>query len=116
MTLHLRIVAIIVALAFFIYTFYIIRKENARIGQVRKWLLLSVVMLLGAIFNNIGNFFAHLVGLTSFAYFSLFALILILLLLNFRFQIALIRTEKEITNLVQEVSILKKRVKDIEHD
>ncbi|MDR0297676.1 MAG: DUF2304 domain-containing protein [Streptococcaceae bacterium] len=109
MTLQLRIVAIFIALVFLYYVFSYVRKEKAEFGQVRKWLFLSIIMLLGAIFSNVGTYVAHFVGLTSYAYFVIFLLVLILLLISFRFQLTLIKAEKQIFILTQEVSLLKQK-------
>ena len=52
MPLPLRILAIILAVLFFIYTIRLIRKNLAEVRHMLKWFILALVILFGAIFSE----------------------------------------------------------------
>ncbi|WP_096817877.1 DUF2304 domain-containing protein [Lactococcus fujiensis] len=114
MPIQLRIMAIILAFAFFIFTIRLVRRDKAEIRHMLKWIILAIVILLGAVFPEIGSKIAHLMGIKTLASMTLFVLVGILIIIAMLYQISLVSAEKQITNLVQEVSLLKKRVDELE--
>ena len=142
MPLPLRIIAIILAALFFIYTIRLIRKNIAELRHMLKWFILALVILFGALFSELASKIANAVGvktLTSFALFveflsefaakvpyimgvktspslALFILVGMLIMISLRYQISLISAEKQIKTLIQEISILRKDMKDAELD
>ena len=44
MPVQLQIIAIFLALGFFVLTVYLIRKDHAEVRQMNKWLLLGIIM------------------------------------------------------------------------
>jgi len=95
------------AIFFLGYTVYLTRKDRTEIGQIRKWILLALLMLFGAIFSDFGIELAHLMGLATYASFILFFLVIVLLIFVFRMQISLINLQNKIKLLTQELSIVK---------
>ena len=65
-----------------------------------------------------GSDFAHFFGIETLTALSLFILVGILLIIALKYQMSLISAEKQIKNLVQEISLLKKKVEEVEinHD
>lgn len=118
MPTQLRILAIILAVFFFIYTIRLVRKDKAEIRHMLKWLFLAIIILFGAIFPEIGTKMANLLGIRTLTSLSLFMLVGILLIISLKYQMSLISAEKEIKNLIQEVSLANKRIKELEeqHD
>ena len=57
-------------------------------------------------------------GIETLTALSLFILVGILLIIVLKYQMSLISAEKQIKNLVQEISLLKKKVEEVEikHD
>ena len=114
MPLPLRILAIILAVLFFIYTIRLIRKNLAEVRHMLKWFILALVILFGAIFTEFAAKIAYELGVTTLTSFALFVLVGMLLVISIRYQISLIAAEKQIKTLIQEVSLLRKDMKDTE--
>ncbi len=115
MPLQLRILAIILAVSFFFYTIHLVRKDRAEIRHMLKWLVLALVILFGALFPEVGSEVAHFFGIQTLTALSLFILVSILLIIVLKHQMSLISAEKQIKNLVQEISLLKKNVEEVEN-
>lgn len=116
MPLPLRILAIILAVLFFIYTIRLIRKNLAEVRHMLKWFILALVILFGAIFSEFAAKIAYALGVKTLTSFALFVLVGMLLVISIRYQISLIAAEKQIKTLIQEVSLLRKEVKDADLD
>ena len=114
MPLPLRILAIILAVLFFIYTIRLIRKNLAEVRHMLKWFILALVILFGAIFSEFAAKIADALGVKTLTSFALFVLVGMLLVISIRYQISLIAAEKQIKTLIQEVSLLRKDMKDTE--
>lgn len=116
MPLPLRIIAIILAVLFFIYTIRLIRKNLAEVRHMLKWFILALVILFGAIFSEFTAKIAYAIGIKTLTSFALFVLVGMLVVISLRYQISLIAAEKQIKTLIQEISILRKDMKDAELD
>lgn len=116
MPLPLRIIAIILAVLFFIYTIRLIRKNIAEVRHMLKWFILALVFLFGAVFSEFAAKIANAVGVKTLTSFALFILVGMLIMISLRYQISLISAEKQIKTLIQEISILRKDMKDAELD
>ena len=116
MPLPLRIIAVILAVLFFIYTIRLIRKNIAEVRHMLKWFILALVILFGAVFSEFAAKIANAVGVKTLTSFALFILVGMLIMISLRYQISLISSEKQIKTLIQEISILRKDMKDAELD
>ena len=116
MPLPLRIIAIILAVLFFIYTIRLIRKNIAEVRHMLKWFILALVILFGAIFSEFAAKIAYIMGVKTLTSLALFILVGMLIMISLRYQISLISAEKQIKTLIQEISILRKDMKDAELD
>lgn len=116
MPVQLQILAIILAIIFFIYTVYLIRKGHAEVRQMNKWLFLGMIMIIGALFPNLGNGVANFLGIATLTSLALFVLTGILLYFSLVTQITLINKEKQLKILTQELSLLKKKMNEIDED
>lgn len=114
MPVQLRILAIILAISFFIFTVRLIQKDRAEVRHMIKWLILAFFILVGSIFPSIGVQVAHILGIKTLTSLALFILVGLLLIISIRYQMSLISAEKQLKNLVQEISLLKKRVHELE--
>lgn len=112
MPIQLRILAIILAAFFFIYTIRLVRKDRAEIRHMLKWFILALILLIGSIIPDLGTSIAHLLGIGTLTSLALYFLVDALLFICLKYQISLISAEKEIKNLVQELSLLKKKISD----
>lgn len=116
MPFQLQILAVILAIVFFVFTVYLIRKGHAEVRQMNKWLFLGIVMIFGALFPAIGNSIARFLGISTLTSLALFVLTGILLYFSLVTQITLINKEKQLKRLTQELSLLKKKSTDSEKD
>ncbi len=116
MPTQLRIIAILLALLFFFYTIRLVRRDRAEIRHMLKWLALALIILIGSIFPESGSRVAHLLGIQTLTSLALFILVGLLLIITLKYQISLISAEKQLKNLVQEMSLLKKRIIELEQD
>ncbi|MCL2112336.1 MAG: DUF2304 domain-containing protein [Streptococcaceae bacterium] len=114
MPIQLRILAILFAVLFFLYITRLVRKDRAEIRHMLKWIVLALVILVGSIFPDLGSRVAHVLGIATLTSLALFILVALLLIISLKYQMSLIAAEKQIKNLIQEVSLLKKKVNDKE--
>jgi hypothetical protein len=116
MPIQLRIIAILLAFLFFFYTIRLVRRDRAEIRHMLKWLALALIILIGSIFPESGSRVAHFLGIQTLTSLALFILVGLLLIISLKYQISLISAEKQLKNLVQEMSLLKKRIIELEQD
>ncbi|MDT2435474.1 DUF2304 domain-containing protein [Enterococcus avium] len=114
MPLRLQIIAIILAMGFLIFTVRLIRKGNAEIRQMGKWLAVSVILVVGALFPGLGNEIAHFFEITTLTSLALFITTAILIVFSLTMHISLINRERENKKLIQEVSLMKKEIYDLQ--
>lgn len=112
--MQLRVLAVTLSIVFLVYVVQLIKKDKAEIRHMLKWLILAFIILFGALFAELGSDIAHMLGITTLTSLSLFILVGLLLLISLKYQMSLISAEKQIKNLVQEVSLLKKEINEIE--
>ena len=96
MPIQLRILAIILAAFFFIYTIRLVRKDRAEIRHMLKWFILALILLIGSIIPDLGTSIAHLLGIGTLTSLALYFLVDALLFICLKYQISLISAEKEI--------------------
>ena len=94
----------------------LIRKNIAEVRHMVKWFMLALVILFGALFSELASKIANAVGVKTLTSFALFVLVGMLIMISLRYQISLISAEKQIKTLIQEISILRKDMKDAELD
>ena len=119
MPLQLQIIAIILAVGFFILPIYLVKKGQAEVRQLRKWLLLAVIILIGALVPALGTHIAKMLGIINLTSLALFGLTGVLLIFALNAHISLINAENQIKVLTQELSLMKAELNEIdknEHD
>ena len=114
MPLQLQIIAIILSVIFFGLTIQLVRKGRAEVRQMRKWLLLAVIILIGALVPAVGTPIANMLRIVNLTSLALFTLTGILLIFSLNAHMSLINAEKQIKILTQEVSLLKKEVREFD--
>ncbi|WP_372487119.1 DUF2304 domain-containing protein [Lactococcus carnosus] len=110
MPLQLQIIAIILAVGFFILPIYLVKKGQAEVRQLRKWLLLAVIISIGALVPTLGTRVAKLLGIINLTSLALFGLTGVLLIFALNAHISLINAENQIKVLTQELSLMKTEV------
>lgn len=105
---------IIIILLFNAYVIHILRKELLEYQYALMLLGAGLGMLFFAVFPGSLNTLSHLLGIGIPLNLIYFGAILFCLLLIFQLIVAVSRMRRSIYELVQEVSILKKRLKEAE--
>ena len=113
MPLQLQVIAVILAFVFFLLTIQLVRKGRVEVRQMKKWLLLAVIMLIGALIPGVGTRIAKMLGIVNLTSLALFTLTGVLLVFALNAHMSLINAERQIKVLTQEVSLLKKVVREL---
>ena len=113
MPFQLQIIAIFLSIGFFLLTIYLIRKDHAEVRQMNKWLFLGIVMLLAAFFPKVGTKIAHFLGITTLTSLALYSLTAFLLFITLTTSITLINTQRQVKTLTQQLSFLKKEIREL---
>ena len=116
MPLQLQISAIILAVGFFILPIYLVKKGQAEVRQLRKWLLLAVIILIGALVPALATRVAKLLGIINLTSLALFGLTGVLLIFALNAHISLINAENQIKVLTQELSLMKADLNETDKD
>ena len=99
--IQLRLVLILFAVFFFLYTIYLVRKDKAEVRQMQKWLVLSFVLLLGAFLPKLGLIISKILGVHTTSSMALIILVLMIIVMMVRFHLTLIQHEKANKELTQ---------------
>lgn len=111
---RLQIVAIIAVLLFFFCLFKLLKKNQVEMKYTLLWILSGVIMLVLAIFPQILDWFAGLVGVYSSVNALLGVLICFGIMLMISFTVIISNEKKEIVRLVQEMAIIENRLRELE--
>lgn len=112
MPIQLRILAIILAAFFFIYTIRLVRKDRAEIRHMLKWFILALILLIGSIIPDLGTSIAHLLGIGTLTSLALYFLVGALLFICLKYQISLISAEKRNKKFSTRVVLIEKKISD----
>lgn len=112
MTLLFRIILLAVCLFTYFFLHHSIKKEKMRIEESIFWLILSLLLLVFAIFPEIPDILARLLGIYSTANFLFLFVIFILLLRLFYVNAALGKLEERVKTLVQNEALRDRRERE----
>ena len=114
MSVSLKLALIIILLIYWTMIIRSVRKKNLRINYLVFWLILGIGMIIALIVPDLADNFSRLIGfeLPINMIFSFAILVLMYLLYDLTKQITKEQTKN--TMLIQELSILKKRVDEVE--
>lgn len=112
MSFQLQLLAIVLAVGFFSFTIHLVKKDFAETRQIIKWLVIALVILIIAIFPKLGSKIAFFLGINTLTSLSLFVLTGLLLVITLTLHLSIMKAEKQIKILTQELAILKKKNDD----
>lgn len=112
MSLVLRIFLIVVSFISIIYVIRRIRKAKLRIDYSLFWIIVSVLIMLLAIFPGVAIKLATMMGVMSAVNLIYLVMIFILLLHNFTMTMKVSSLESKINNLTEEIAIREKMQED----
>ncbi len=113
-TQRLQWFAIIVGILFLVMMIELIRKNRVALKYALLWLLSGVLMLLFAIFPQLLDRMARMIGIYSPVN-ALFAVLLSCgLVLMISFSVIMSGNKKAIVRLTQEISLMENRIRELE--
>lgn len=115
-TVRLQICAIVLVLVFLVVMFWLLRRGQLAMKYSLLWIFSGIIMLVLAVFPGVLDSFAKLIGVYSSVN-ALFAVMLFCgLALMISFTVIVSRDKREIVRLTQEISILEKRIRNLEQN
>ena len=113
-TQRLQLFAIVVGVVFLVMMIELIRKNRVALKYALLWLFSGLVLLVLAIFPQVLNWFAGLIGVYSPVN-ALFAILLCCgLVLMISFSVIVSGNKKAVVRLTQEISLLENRIRELE--
>lgn len=115
MTSVLRISLFIGIVIYVFFIVWMLKKRSLDIKYSLLWLLSAFVLLIVDIFPQIVGFLSSLFGIATASNFIYLAVMFFMLLLLISLTSIVSRQKKEIRTLIQNLSILKAKVEDMEN-
>ncbi len=100
---------IFLSIIIILYILHSVRKEHLSIKTSFVWILMSVVMLLLSIFPYSINWIAQIIGVEYAPALFLTFCVVFLLILDFNFSNKISKLQEKVTDLAQEVSVLREK-------
>lgn len=110
----LSIAMILFSFFFLVFIIRLINKSTFNLEHSLLWLGIGFVMLMFSVFPTIPEYFSKLLGFETMSNFLLVIAVLFSLCQLIIFTKHITKQTSDIKSLVQEVSILKKKIEDIE--
>lgn len=114
MQLSLRIALIIIMLIYLFCIAKSVKRKNMRIGYLIFWTIIGVLLIIALIVPNFVDNISKWIGFEVPINMLLSGAIFIILYLIFHLMTLISKDEKKITLLIQEISMLKQRVEELE--
>ena len=111
MSLNLRLLLFIFSLISFIIIFVLLKKEKIPVKYSLVWFLSSLILLVLSLFPYSLKEVAEFVGFQTTSNFVIGIILVLLLFITMILTIIISNQNKKIVLLIQEVSMLKERVK-----
>lgn len=114
MQVELRIVLIIITLIYLFFILKAIKNKKMQISLSLFWIFTGIILLVAAIVPNIFKDISDLLGFETTANMIFCVTIFLAFYLIFNLTTLLSKENKKTTKLIQEISVLKKRVEELE--
>ena len=108
MSVALRLVLLVGAIITFVLIARQVRRRRIQVEDAIFWIVLSLILLLLAIFPGIAYFFATLFGFQAASNFVFCALIAVLVVREFTSTAEISRLKHKVNQLVQEIALSEK--------
>lgn len=116
MSTFLRIEMIILALVLFLYIIRMINKSAFSLRRSAPWLIVGLGIIFTAVFPQSISYIAHKLGFVLTINFILFVGLVFVFVLELMKTSSDTKKDQQIKVLIQEVSLLRKKVEDQEND
>ena len=114
MQLPLKIALICILLIYLFCILKAVKRKNMRIGYLIFWTITGVILIISLLIPNLVDNISSKLGFEMPINMIFSIAIFIILYLIFDLTIIISKEEKKNTMLIQEISMLKKRVEDLE--
>lgn len=114
MQIELRIVLIIITLIYLFFILKSIKSKKMQISLSLFWIFTGIILLVAAIAPNIFKGISHILGFETTANMIFCITIFLAFYLIFNLTTMLSKENKKTTRLIQEISLLKNRVQELE--
>ena len=114
MSISLNVVLIIITLIYLFLVIKSIRKKNLQMSFSIFWLITGIMLIIALLIPNLVENISKLLGFEVPANMVFCLTIFVSFYLIFNLTVSLSKENKKNKELIQEISILKKRVNDIE--
>lgn len=110
----LRIAMLLAVALYFVLVFYLLKRKSLNLKYTLLWLLSGVIMFVLAIFPQILNYFANLVGIyePTNALFSIICFCIIIILMSLTAIVSKLNEKSK--RLIQQLALLEKRIRELE--
>lgn len=110
----LKIALIVIVLIYIFFILKAVKRKNMRIGYLIFWAITGVLLIIALLIPNLVENISELIGFGIPINMIFSVAIFIILYLIFDLTTLISKEEKKNTLLIQEISILKKRVAELE--
>ena len=116
MQLSLKIALIIIVLIYLFCITKAVKRKNMRIGYLIFWSIIGVMLIIALLIPNLVENISKLLGFEMPINMIFSAAIFVILYLIFNLTILISKLQNRNVVLIQEVSMLKKRVEELENN
>lgn len=116
MQLSLKIALIIIVLIYLFCITKAVKRKNMRIGYLIFWSIIGVMLIIALLIPNLVENISNLLGFEMPINMIFSAAIFVILYLIFNLTILISKLQNRNVVLIQEVSMLKKRVEELENN
>lgn len=114
MTITLRIALSIISILFLLFIIKSIKSKDLQLSFSVFWIFLVVIMLLAIVFPNAVYVLSNWIGFKLTSNMIFFITIMLSFYMIFNLTIKISKDNSRIRELIQEISILNKKISDLE--
>lgn len=114
MNISLKIALIVIVLFYILCILKAVKKKNMRIGYLIFWAITGVMLIISLLIPNLVENISHFLGFEVPINMIFSGAIFIILYLIFDLTTQISKEQRKNTLLIQEISLLKQRVDEIE--
>jgi hypothetical protein len=112
MTMMLRVVLMVFSATFFVAVIRMVARDRLQLKYSLLWLLMSVLLMLSALFPNIVSGLAHALGFELTSNFVFMAGFVFLVVTCLSLSVIVSWQARDIRSLVQQVALLRKELEE----
>lgn len=115
MQISLKIALIIIVLLYIFFIMKSVKRKNMRIGYLIFWSITGVLLIIALLIPNLVENISHIIGFEMPINMIFCVAIFIILYLIFDLTTLISKTQNENVMLIQEISILKRKIEELDN-